>query len=484
MGENAAFGLGFLRSLGQAALTDREERRKREREERELNEETNARKLGMLQKLVEADNLLPDEARNAAATHLFRLATSEKTKPKDYEQAMSDVMALASRPRPTPKTVAADAVRQSADANVKLPSAPGSLWGTMVPRLPSQEDLATINSPREMTSGMLSRDEITARQDADMSRRLAMQQSAMKPQYFEVNPGARLVDASGKLIAEGNAPTPKQDFSRTPFEVLMDPNATPEQKMLAERAMTLQFTNQGDQTRTGAGGGAGGGNPRYQRQVFQKPDGTYTEVLTNPYDPSEPPIRRDFGGGIDKPMSDATKNARAQTQGTIAMLQGVLEQLDSGQVNPDDVFGKMNELKYRVQSSGWVPFMGTPDETTSNVRTDLANFNNELVKLRSGAAVSAQEWSRLQKELPIAGMAPDEVVTRIRRTVERLQRIFDLRYGPNGVGDANAFPGDVEGQSAAPGPATAAPAPAPAPAPGRLPPPPPPTGYRPRGSIQ
>lgn len=489
-----SFELGLVMGLGRSAMREREERRRQEELARKQADEQNSRSLGTLQKLVDTDDLLPDEARNVAAQHLFRLATNPKAKDTDFQKAIQETIAAANRPRPvvTPQSIAANATQRIASQDYSALDGlmPGmgagmneTLRSTVVPQLPAPPT----------ASGLLTRDEIGAREEAELRRKLALQQEFSTPKddgYTVEGPdGIYVIDKStGKergYTPFRTPPVPKQDLSRSPFEVWIDPTTPPELRERAFQAMTMQYTNQGDQMRTG--GGAAGSGPRYQRQVFQKPDGTYTEVLTNPYDPSEPPIRRDFGGGIDKPMTDGAKTAKAQTAGTITMLDGLLAQIDSGTIDPNDVFGKWNELGYRARSSGWFPFLDAPDTATSNVRTDLANFNNELTKLRSGAAVSAAEWSRLAKELPVAGLAPEEVVNRIRRTTERLRRIFLLRYGPNGVGDANAFPGDVEGGASGPAPTPttattgaagriAQPTPAvPAPtAPGRLPAPPPP----------
>lgn len=474
-----SFELGLVMGLGRSAMREREERRRQEELARKQADEQNSRSLGTLQKLVDTDDLLPDEARNVAAQHLFRLATNPKAKDTDFQKAIQETIAAANRPRPmvTPQSIAANATQRIASQDYSALDGlmPGmgagmneTLRSTVVPQLPAPPT----------ASGLLTRDEIGAREEAELRRKLALQQEFSTPKddgYTVEGPDGIYVIDKSTGTERGYTPfrTPpasKQDMSRQPFEEWIAAATTPEEReRRAYHAMTMQYTNQGDQMRTG--GGAAGSGPRYQRQVFQKPDGTYTEVLTNPYDPSEPPIRRDFGGGIDKPMTDGAKTAKAQTAGTITMLDGLLAQIDSGTIDPNDVFGKWNELGYRARSSGWFPFLDAPDTATSNVRTDLANFNNELTKLRSGAAVSAAEWSRLAKELPVAGLAPEEVVNRIRRTTERLRNIFKLRYGPNGVGDANAFPGDVEELRGASGPAPAAP--------GRLPAPPPPPGFRP-----
>jgi hypothetical protein len=460
-------------------MREREERARKQREEQQMADDQNQRSLDIMQRLVETDDLLPDEARNVAAQHFVRLSMNPKAKDKDFATAMQEVFAAANQPRRTPRTVAADSLRQTAQADARHLAVPGAPFP--VPRLPSPDVLDEINRLPEFVSGILRPEEIQSRKETAIRRNLELQQEYAGPKVVPFSETQGLYDVrAGQQIRAPQPAAPKTDYSRTPFEVLIDPNATPEQKAIAERAMTLQYTNQGDQMRAG---GTGASKPlRLNRQIFQNPNGTFVEILTDPYDPSAPPVRRELGGNIAKPLGDAALNAKAQTEGTVRMLTDLLTKFDTGQVNPNEVFGKWNELGYKARSSGWLPFLDAPDAAESDVRTDLANFNNELTKLRSGAAVSAQEWARLSRELPIAGMAPEEVVNRIRRVVERLRRIYVLRYGPNGVGDANAFPGDVEASPATPtapaAPTTvAAPTPA-AVAPKRLPPPPPPPGAR------
>lgn len=431
-----SFELGFVTALGRNAMRERDERRQREREERELSEQQNAKSLAMLQKIVETDNLLPDEARNIGAQHVFRLATSNKTKPKDYEEAVRDILAAANAPRPTPQTQAADKVRATAERNIQMPSGVGSLFGTMIPRLPSADEIDIINLPRSTTSGILSRDEIQQRSDLEFMRRLAMQQqyTNTKPQYFELNPGSRLVDPTGKLIAEGNAPAPKQNFSRKFEETLLDPNATPEQRQVAHHFLTLRATNQGDTPRMTSGGFG----PRYQRQIFQNPDGSFVEISTNPYDISEPPSRRQLGGDIQKPLNEGAKNARKDMQALIeemTRIEGMLPEYP-------EATGPVDSLGYKLKSWG----LGeAPSEEVIQIRTGLYDTINQRLHDLSGAAISAQEYARLRQSLPMPNDRDEIVTVKLNEFNRRLKRVFQLRYGPNGVGDAAAFPGDVEG---------------------------------------
>lgn len=176
MGENTAFGLGFLQALGRTALTDRERRKREEREQSDRDEEMNSRKLSTLQKMVEAEDLLPDSARNVAAMHAFRLATSDKTKPKDYETAMSEILSAASQPRPSqsPQSLARESAR-------KIGTDPTSLagWNAIAPMSNmggAVEDEARRLPEPEMVSGILTRDEVNSRNDLEFMRRLAMQE--------------------------------------------------------------------------------------------------------------------------------------------------------------------------------------------------------------------------------------------------------------------------------------------------------------------
>lgn len=486
-----SFELGLLMGLGRAAVRERDERSQKEKLQREQMEESNRRSLGMLEKLVSSDDLLPDDARNVAAQHLFRLATNPKAKDKDFTSAMQEVLMATNRPRSTPQTIAADSTR-------KIAAQDYSFLDTIAPGMGQATNAAMQQAPAylpppEMVSGVLTPQERSQREESQMRRRLEMQRdlsgSAPKASVVEGPDGVYRFGPDGNELGftPFRTPTaPRQDFSRTPFEVWIDPNATPEQKAMAREAMTMQYTNQGDQVRAGAAGGGGrAGDPLASARFVETPNGPALifPKLMNPDAQGMVPLPT----GVQT-MSDATKNTRAQTQGTIDLLDGMLQQFNTGTVDPKDVFGKGASIEYWARSSGWIPGMDAPDPAISNIRTDIANINNELTKLRSGAAVSAQEFSRLQREIPQPNMNPDEVVQRIRRMRERLARIFELRYGSNGVGDANAFPGDVEGAQPtrtasprpnAPTPATPATSAAPAAVPGRLPAPPPPAGFQP-----
>jgi hypothetical protein len=473
-----SFELGLLMGLGRSALKERETRAQQDKLAREQAEQQNAQSLAMLQKLVETDDLLPDEARNAAAQHLFSLATNPKAKDTDYSKAVQDTFAIANRPRPaaTPQNIAANAVRTMAQPDYSFMDAIAPGLGTAtnqgfqqsVPRLPEPQTV----------SGLLTRDERSARDEADLRRKLALQQQYAGTRFTPFADTQGLIDNEGNVVRQPNPTAPKTDLARTPFEVLIDPNSTPEQKKIAERAMTIQYTNAEDKFRPPSAGSASGMGPAV---MVNTPDGGFAFVyprLMNPTGQNMVPLP----SGVTKPMTDATRNVKAQTESTIQMLDGLLNQFDTGAVDPRDAFGKGTSIGYAIRASGWVPGLAAPPEVVTAIRTDIANINNELIKLRSGAAVSASEFSRLKAELPIANMAPDEVVNRIRRMRQRLARIYELRFGARGVGDANTYPDDVEAVVGGvnSNPVSASPL-SPSPTPARLPAPPPPSGFVPIG---
>lgn len=173
------FELGLLMGLGRSALREREERTRKEREDAELARQQSARSLGLLQKFVETDDLLPDEARNAAASHLLQLSTNPKAKDTDFTKAVQDVWTVANRPRPSasPQSVATEATRRiaSADYSGLDAIAPFSNMGSAAMDFGRNEVLPKLPEP-ETVSGLLTRDELTARSERELRGRLKLQQ--------------------------------------------------------------------------------------------------------------------------------------------------------------------------------------------------------------------------------------------------------------------------------------------------------------------
>ncbi len=61
------------------------------------------------------------------------------------------------------------------------------------------------------------------------------------------------------------------------------------------------------------------------------------------------------------------------------------------------------------------------DETQALFRSAVAELGNELLKLRSGGAVTPSEYGRLQKEIPQVNLPPKVFMTRLNRMVKTLQ---------------------------------------------------------------
>lgn len=244
--------------LGRSALREREERTRKEREDADLARQQSARSLGLLQKFVETEDLLPDSARSAAAQHLLNLSSNPKAKDTDFTKAVQDVWTIANQPRPSasPQSVATEATRRIASADYSGLDAisPFSNMGGAAQDFGRNEILPQLPEP-ETVSGLLTRDELDERNMRGMERQLALRQkytSMNEPKAITVEgpDGVYRFDPNGKEIGFTPFRTPmlpKLDTNRTPFEILIDPNATPEQKQIAERWMTLQLTNQGDQ---------------------------------------------------------------------------------------------------------------------------------------------------------------------------------------------------------------------------------------------
>lgn len=502
-----SLGVDFLMGLGRGASRAREEQKVKELEEREQREQTQKRSLEFLGKLIDTDNLLPDEARNVAAQHYFRLAMNPKAKEGDFTRAVQESMAVANMPRTpaTPRNTQIDRAKTIDDARQVNDVDYGSLMagspGLMAPfglaareggrsanmMLPTREDYGKfLNAPKDTYSGFLSREEIEARDEAALRRRLGIQRDFATPRTtnIEGHDGIYTIDQTGKNVAFTPFRTPPAEKTggSSDFERMLDRRKAAWQAANPGRQLTpdieyqlgldvrKEFNTVDDRPPTPR-------VPRYSRSTFQNPDGSLVEVVSDMTDPNVPVVVRPLPGGVQRPDNAAARDQRASMQGSLAMVKAMLDQFDTGQVDPNSVFGKYNSAVYSLRASGWVPGMAPPQEFETQIRTDIANINNELTKMRSGAAVSASEWSRLKNELPLPGMQPDEVVRRLRAYHTRLNRIFSLRYGPNGRGDAAAFPGDVEasggggGGGVAPSPTT--------PNPRQLPPPVPPPGFTP-----
>lgn len=205
------FELGLLMGLGRSALREREERTRREREQQELAQQQSARSLGLLQRFVETDDLLPDDARSLAAQHLLQLSSNPKAKDTDFNKAVQDVWTTANRPRPSasPQSIATEATRRIAGADysgLNLIS-PFSNMGNAAQDFGRNTILPQLPEP-EMVSGLLTRDEIDARNQRKLRSQLELQQK------FSRDPKALLgegPDAFYTFSPEG------QFIGRTPF---------------------------------------------------------------------------------------------------------------------------------------------------------------------------------------------------------------------------------------------------------------------------
>ncbi len=302
-----SFELGLLMGLGRSALKERESRSQQQRLVQEETEKQNARSLATLQKFVETDDLLPDEARNIAAQHLFRLASDPKAKDTDYQKATQEVIAAANKPRalpPTPKDVATNAWNNVAGMDMSGGLLPGL---GQIPRLPDPE--------QRMTSGILTHDERTARQEGDLRRQLQLRQEFEGPKYTPFSAGQGIMDNRGKVVREATPPVPKlPDAPNTPFQAAWLGAKTDEERAkIAADALKMQYTNQGDTPRPTR---TGGGNSVGTAMMVDTPNGPALVFprLMNPNAQGVVPLpagtsKASTGAGADGGVSVADKRA-------------------------------------------------------------------------------------------------------------------------------------------------------------------------------
>jgi hypothetical protein len=138
-------------------------------------------------------------------------------------------------------------------------------------------------------------------------------------------------------------------------------------------------------------------------------------------------IQRMPGGGVKGPeKSQALPAVEAEKMGTFKTLLGMLDQADK-LYNEDFVGPVSGRLGALRQKTDKLPLVGaaTPQET--EFRSTLQSIANQLLYMRSGAAVTPQEYDRIISELPTANDPPGVFRTKLATARKILQETLKNR---------------------------------------------------------
>lgn len=121
----------------------------------------------------------------------------------------------------------------------------------------------------------------------------------------------------------------------------------------------------------------------------------------------------------------AAKNA--YTERTFAMKPNQIENVNSYDVaiNQLNAVKNLSDEKFVGQAKGRVgsfnQWLGTLGDEEATFRSAIAEFENELLKLRSGAAVTENEYKRFKKEVANTNVSPDQFLATLNRNIISLQ---------------------------------------------------------------
>jgi hypothetical protein len=163
---------------------------------------------------------------------------------------------------------------------------------------------------------------------------------------------------------------------------------------------------------------------------------------------------------INAAAQKAAQDARnAYSERTIMLKPPQVELITNydNSLNAIDVINNMFDEKYIGVAKGRVgsvkQYLGLLGKEESIFRTAISEYQNELLKLRSGAAVTVPEYERFKKEVADVNSSPDQFKTVLARqrkylenkkitTLKNWQKVgYNLGELEYGIGDIDTYEG-------------------------------------------
>jgi len=243
-----------------------------------------------------------------------------------------------------------------------------------------------------------------------------------KPEAYNLSAGqTRFVDGKpvASLPAEPKQPHFTEDAQGNVYAVTMGPNGP---------ISTLVPGAKGK--------GRDPKNPTAPHYV-EGPDGTITAITMGANGPEARVVPGVKGKGQDKTLPGG------QVEG-LSDMKSMIDQIkDAQRLYKPEYVGPV-----AGRTAGWQEATVGLDEQQTEFRTLINGFSNQLLRLRSGAAVTPQEYDRIKAELPQVNDPPKTFESKMRVAQRLLEQAYNNRragFTQTGfrIGDAPAAPGEA-----------------------------------------